>query len=342
MRAHHAPDGRDEAALADWTAGLMWLAAGAIGLVSVALPGAARGHLGWTVAIAAFAMAWGLASLELAHRYPLPMRRRVPITAAAMPVVALALWASGGAISELGPMLFFSVLFLAWFFPPAAAWPMVALLTAAYASPLLYDAGAVAAGYPGHVLAFAVTAAGATRVMQGLKWRLQRAEAEQRAMAERDPLTGLQNRRSFDAALARATREGEASRVVLVLFDFDGFKAINDAHGHPAGDAVLRAVAAVCRGAVREGDCLARLGGDEFAVVAAGAGEAAAVRIVDALRAAIATAEMPAGVPAISATFGTAVAPDDATDGEALVRRADERLLRRKRAVLRPAATAAA
>ena len=341
MRTTLRPDLRDEAALADWTSGLMWLAAGAVGLVALALPGSERGHLGWAVALCAFGLVWGAASVGFACRRPLPMGHRVPVTAAMMPVVGLALWASGGASSEVGPLLFFSVLFLAWFFPPRTAWPLVGLLTAAYASPLVYDARAVAEGYPARILAFAVAAGGATQVMHGLKRRLERAEAEQRAMAERDPLTGLQNRRSFDAALARAMRDGEASRAVLVLFDFDGFKAINDAHGHPAGDAVLRAVAAVCRRVVREGDCLARLGGDEFAVVAPGAGQAASMRIVDALRAAIATAEMPAGVPGISATFGAAVAPEDAADAETLVRRADERMLRRKRSIVpRPKAAA--
>jgi diguanylate cyclase (GGDEF)-like protein len=213
------------------------------------------------------------------------------------------------------------------------AWPLLGLLCLAYASPLLYDAGATAGGYPAQVLAFAFAVGGVTHVMQVLKLRLQRAEAEQRLMAERDPLTGLRNRRSFDAALARAMRDGADARAALVLFDFDGFKAINDAHGHPAGDAVLRAVSAVCRAAVREGDCLARLGGDEFALVAPGAGAAAAERIVTALRAAIASAEMPAGVRGITATFGTAIAPDDGSDGDALVRRADERLLRSKRSV---------
>jgi diguanylate cyclase (GGDEF)-like protein len=206
---------------------------------------------------------------------------------------------------------------------------------------LLYEARAVAEAYPAKVLAFTVAIGGVTKVMQGLKLRLESAEAEQRAMAERDPLTGLRNRRSFDAALTRATRDGAQSRAALVLFDFDGFKAINDAHGHPAGDAVLRAVAGVCRKVVRDGDCLARLGGDEFALVAPGAGQDAATRIVEALTGAIATAEMPAGIPGITATFGAAVAPEDGIDGDALVRAADERLLRRKRCVVpRPAARA--
>ena len=88
-------------------------------------------------------------------------------------------------------------------------------------------------------------------------------------MAERDPLTALYNRRSFDAALERAIAQPDG--VGLVLFDFDDFKRINDEHGHPAGDAVLRAIAEACAEVVRDGDCLARIGGDEFALIAPGA-----------------------------------------------------------------------
>jgi diguanylate cyclase (GGDEF)-like protein len=332
-----SPDLRDDAAMADWTSGLMWLASGAVGLAGVALPGSDRTHPVWIAVLVVFAMGWGLASLVFACVRPLPMGHRAPVTAAMMPVVAVALWATGGATSQVGPLLLFTVLFVTWFFPPRTAWPLLGLLCGAYASPLVYDSRAIADGYPAKVLAFAVAVTGVTRVMHMLKLRLERAEAEQRLMAERDPLTGLRNRRSFDTALARATRDGADSRAALVLFDFDGFKAINDAHGHPAGDEVLRAVARVCRGVVREGDCLARLGGDEFALVAPGAGTEAVTRIVEALRGAIATAPMPAGVRSITATFGWALAPDDATDGETLVRRADERLLRRKRSIVRPA-----
>jgi diguanylate cyclase (GGDEF)-like protein len=327
-----SPDLRDDPALADWISGLMWLTAGSVGLAGVALPGSDRDHPVWIAALAGFAIVWALASLVFAHRRPMPMRLRAPVTAAMMPVVAVALWATGGSASQVGPLLLFTVLFVAWFFVPRTAWPLLTLLCAAYASPLAYDDGAVAAGYPARVLAFACAACGVARLMQVLKQRLERAEAEQRQMAERDPLTGLRNRRSFDAALKRALRDGPAARAALVLFDFDGFKAINDAHGHPVGDAVLRSVAEACRIVVREDDdCLARLGGDEFAVVAPGAGARAAGRIVDALREAIATADLPAGVQPITATFGAAVAPEDGSDADALVRNADQRLLERKR-----------
>lgn len=84
-----------------------------------------------------------------------------------------------------------------------------------------------------------------------------------------DELTGLLNRRGFrqelDRALARAQRAGETG--LLLLCDLDHFKAINDTYGHPAGDAVLCAVANLLRAGTRRSDTVARLGGDEFAVL---------------------------------------------------------------------------
>jgi diguanylate cyclase (GGDEF)-like protein len=85
----------------------------------------------------------------------------------------------------------------------------------------------------------------------------------------KDPLTGLGNRRHFRAALERSiecvARSGES--VLLLLLDIDHFKSINDAHGHLAGDQVLRAVAQCLAGCVRPMDLVARYGGEEFAVI---------------------------------------------------------------------------
>jgi diguanylate cyclase (GGDEF)-like protein len=324
-------DLRDEAALADFTSSVMWGSAGLVACVGVLLPGSDRSHLAWAIALAVFSLAWAVASVALSRHRPLTLVARAAITAAVMPAVAVALWATGGGSSQVRPLLICSVLFIAYFFPPRFAWPLAGLLCAAYASPLLYDPHIISEGYPAQALTFLVAVAAVTRVMQMLKSRLLGAEAEQRAMAERDPLTGLRNRRSFDAALEHATHDPAKPRAALVLFDFDGFKKINDAHGHPTGDAVLVAIADACRVAVREEDCLARLGGDEFGLVAHGAGADAAERIAAALAGAIATAPMPAGVEQVTATFGCAVWPVDAGAPAELVRRADERLLERKR-----------
>jgi GGDEF domain-containing protein len=285
----------DEGPLPDLISGLMWLATAAAGVGVLVIPGTPRPHLGIALLLAGFAAAWGVISLWLGvTARTMTIQMRASVTAAMMPVVALALWATGGAHSYLQPVLLFTALFIAYFFPPRLAWPLVALFCAAFFSPLLYDAQAVELGYPARGVLFLVAVAGQAVTVHYLKHRLLQAEAVQRGMAERDPLTGLFNRRSFDDALTCAADGGGPA--ALVLFDFDDFKAVNDDHGHPTGDAVLRAVAQACTQVVRDGDCLARIGGDEFALVAAGSG---VQRIIDALRTAVADVPSPEGVPPV-------------------------------------------
>jgi diguanylate cyclase (GGDEF)-like protein len=98
---------------------------------------------------------------------------------------------------------------------------------------------------------------------------LKRIEAELQHRSIRDPLTGLLNRRGFEAELDRhdalITRYGAAG--ALLVIDLDGLKAINDTDGHDAGDEALIAVAEVLRRRLRSTDAIARLGGDEFAIL---------------------------------------------------------------------------
>ena len=89
------------------------------------------------------------------------------------------------------------------------------------------------------------------------------------ARAEIDPLTDLVNRRGLERELKRALAyvKRYGTSAVLVYLDLDGFKSVNDGHGHAAGDAVLKAVAMVLARQVRTSDLVARLGGDEFVVL---------------------------------------------------------------------------
>jgi diguanylate cyclase (GGDEF)-like protein/PAS domain S-box-containing protein len=109
------------------------------------------------------------------------------------------------------------------------------------------------------------------------------------AMARTDDLTGLANRRAWDEELRReverATRHGY--QLYVVMLDLDGFKIINDAQGHQAGDAILREVGAVWRMAARVTDFVARYGGDEFALVLPDCTHDEATAVVDRLRAAL-------------------------------------------------------
>jgi diguanylate cyclase (GGDEF)-like protein len=331
-------ESHDDGPLPDLVSGLMWLTTGITAVLVLWLPGTVRPHAGWLVGLAGTAIGWGCISLVLGRRgKTMPLATRAAVTASVMPVFALGLWATGGADSYLQPVLLFTALFIAYFFPPRLAWPLVALFIAAFATPLLYDPEAISAAFPARVVMFAVTVIGEAIALQFLKERLLRAEARQRRMAERDPLTGLLNRRSFDAALERVAMDVPST---LIIFDFNNFKQINDVHGHPVGDEVLRAVAAAAERVVREGDCLARIGGDEFAVIAHGAGHSGALRLIGDLDIAIRRAEMPAGVGSAHAAFGWAVAPDDGPDASALLVRADQRLLERKRERRGAAATA--
>jgi diguanylate cyclase (GGDEF)-like protein len=108
--------------------------------------------------------------------------------------------------------------------------------------------------------------------------------AELEARADIDPLLDILNRRGFERELARSLAyvQRYGANAALMFIDLDGFKAVNDQHGHAAGDALLKAVAAALRGNVRASDIVARLGGDEFGVLMWNIDEArAAVKAVE-------------------------------------------------------------
>ncbi len=157
------------------------------------------------------------------------------------------------------------------------------------------------------------------------------------ALALRDPLTGLPNRRQLQRHLGRliARSERRSARFALVYIDLDGFKAINDRHGHARGDAILQEAAARMAATLAPGDFLARVGGDEFIVILPEAVDAdAAKRRLGGLLAAVRQPFGGAGVAGrLDATLGVALYPDDGDDGDgdALVRTADLRMYRAKR-----------
>jgi len=154
------------------------------------------------------------------------------------------------------------------------------------------------------------------------------------AHASTDPLTGLPNRRYFDefcGLLARRRRAGDAVAVLMV--DIDKFKALNDRHGHPIGDEVLRAVAGAIVTAVREEDVPARVGGEEFAVLLRNPGPEVAVEVGERVRAAVQDLDLRRhGVSGVSVSVGVANARGADEPIAAIVERADQALLRAKRA----------
>jgi diguanylate cyclase (GGDEF)-like protein len=164
-----------------------------------------------------------------------------------------------------------------------------------------------------------------TEALCSYKQRLEEANAELVNLAITDPLTGLLNRRKFEEVLenevTRARRYGPLS---LLMIDLNFFKQVNDRHGHPAGDEVLKSVARLLKSCCRETDLCARLGGDEFAVVLPHTDGSAAEVVRDRILKAMAVTTFPVGsreLP-LSLSVGMASLVED-RDAMALVAAAD-------------------
>ena len=162
--------------------------------------------------------------------------------------------------------------------------------------------------------------------------------AELRRLASSDPLTGVPNRRHFEERSAQiiAAREATGRSVAVLMLDVDHFKKINDTHGHPIGDEVLKVVARRCREALRERDLFARFGGEEFIALLAAPTADEVPATAERLRNAISGAPVHVGGLRIEVTvsvggaMGEALPGSDARLLEQLVARADEALYQAK------------
>lgn len=155
-----------------------------------------------------------------------------------------------------------------------------------------------------------------------------------RAMAYRDPLTGLWNRRYFEERLkeeaSRSERAGSSRRFSVLVVDINDFKVINDDHGHPAGDALLRWVGEFLTTHLRTHDVPCRTGGDEFTVLLPDIAGEDCVRLVARLREQLVAANRGREIP-VALSIGTASWPEVASSCEALVQLADEAMYADKR-----------
>src|SRR5262245_16565583 len=152
-----------------------------------------------------------------------------------------------------------------------------------------------------------------------------------------DALPILDNRTSLFPALEKATERSRrrATRLAGLFLDFDGFKEVNDAHGHDAGDRLLVEAARRLKAALRSGDPVARLGGDEFFVVLEDIQDAnPAERVAKKLLATLAEPYDVGGgkIVSISASIGISVFPDDAGDAATLLKHADAAMYAAKQA----------
>jgi diguanylate cyclase (GGDEF)-like protein len=256
---------------------------------------------------------------------------RLPVTAQAGPAfaafafVALVREGSGGSASGYGALVLLPILWLGLYGTRRQLLLAFGAMGTTLAAPILLLGPP---GYPAtewrRLIVWAVVAPIAGLVVQALI----RERAELLRTVERlsrtDPLTGTLNRRAWEEqvplALQHASRTGEP--VAVAVLDLDHFKAFNDAHGHPAGDRLLKAAAAAWQAELRPADVLARQGGEEFAVLMRGCGLDDAVEVIDRLRRA-----MP---PGQSCSAGVAVW-NRLESPEAVVQRADAALYRAKR-----------
>jgi diguanylate cyclase (GGDEF)-like protein len=240
------------------------------------------------------------------------------ILAAVLVAVLASRFATAVGIVALGPVIITLCLYSGWFLPLPAARVQAAVTL------LLASAGAVLAAPSGFAvpwLVVVVTAAILTENQGRLAEGLRRA-------ATTDPLTGLVNRRAWEAeagrALAHAQRTGEP--VTVAVLDLDHFKEVNDRSGHEAGDVLLRELTARWSGQLREADLLGRYGGDEFVLCLPGTDAAGTGEILDRM----------AACHAFGWSVGTATAGPRDTLGS-LLARADADLYAHKRSGRRSA-----
>jgi diguanylate cyclase (GGDEF)-like protein len=249
-------------------------------------------------------------------------------------IIVVLAYFDGGVTSPIALALFLTQVFAALSYPLAS---MIAVAAASLCGIAVLGAvgGAGAAHFeadPVYMAMFLVCLA-LTGVL--CVWQSRLAEGQRAELAElsrTDPLTGCLNRRGFterlDAELQRAEREG--GEVALIQLDLDGFKAVNDRHGHAAGDDLLRWVGSTLQALLRASDATGRLGGDEFALLLPGVSAAEARMIADRTVAALAER--------VGSAAGVAVHPADGPDGEALHRHADADLYAAKAAPRRTSA----
>ena len=251
-------------------------------------------------------------------------------TVATSALVIIATRLDGGPSSPLDALLFLTLTFLAVAYSPYGVLVMGSLMTAAYLFfvelPGLTTSGLF---FLLILLAFTMVCALASANSWAAYDRQVLLIRTQETLAATDPLTGIPNRRGYLERVAEAVEAAAwGHRSVVCLVDLDGFKAVNDAGGHAAGDAMLRAVGSALGGAVRETDSVARLGGDEFAVLADISVGFSGEMLAERLRDAVARIGHPSGV---TASVGVAeVQPGD--DVEDLMHRADAAMYRSKAA----------
>ena len=288
--------------------GLLFLAGGSLTILSTLLPHPATLQTRAALLNSSLALVAGAVLLVVGHR--LPVRAFQAFVAGGSILVAVGVHV-GGYGAETPPYSFFYIwvaVYSFYFFERKAAVYQLVFGSAAHLIVLMAD-GRGGLGVTGWIFTWGIaTVTGLT-----VGWLSLRVKT----LAETDSLTGLRNRRAWDAELERelanAARTGHS--VCVMLLDLDGLKLINDEQGHQAGDRMLKTAASAWSEVVRTGDLLARVGGDEFGILLPGCSPNGAAALMQRL-------ELASGVQ-----FSMGAAHWDGVEGpEELLRRADAAL----------------
>jgi len=316
----------EERELAGRVAGLLYLIAAVTVALLLLVPGAPVDSLSAVLALSAVGAVWGVICL-----FVIPWRSVNPLVShvssgMGLPLTAVAMAATGGADSPARFYLLFIVFYVSYFYPPREAIPHLVGCVVVLLLPLTYDEGAIEQGLLAETLVLTPTFCVLGGLIMGGRQILL-------ALSRNDPLTGLVNRRAFEQRLLTSTDGRGSSRSFgLMLCDLDSFKSVNDRHGHPEGDRVLREAAGALRATVRAEDVVARVGGDEFAIVVEGADEEMMRAMAERVRDELARAGERVNLEGydLAASLGWAIYPRDTRCRHELVSRADVALREQK------------
>ncbi|MFY9265352.1 MAG: GGDEF domain-containing protein [Solirubrobacterales bacterium] len=303
-----------------------WLLGTTLMLLSLALPGADRTYI-------VYALPWiGAGMLPVVANYffapDIGGARHLLSDVYALIWIAITIFLTGGAESPAWPLVMLFIAYEGWFLTGRElSLRLFGAVIVVASIPLYEDFSAVAE--PAAAVVALICGAGVSAIltvaMAYNRRDLDLARDVTGALATFDPLTGMANRRAFDARLAADLEQvpyNMHDQLGVVVLELDDFAAVNKLHGHQAGDALLCEIAIELEKTVRETDLIARVGGDEFAVVLAGVGSDGArilaERLVDAVAGCADRSELEA-VRRVTASAGFALYPVNGHSTDKLV-----------------------